>query len=303
MAAQSGTELITAVAPGLYPRLPQARYVIARRKGPDLESQFASVIEPNSGTSLIKQVERLPVTGPPGEIPAVALNIRRQDGATDLIYSSGDTAVRSAGDCTFAGRFICAHLKAGKLTTLEFVGARQFQGLGQRFQSERDAWEGPVTAVDYASNAVTTTAPLPTDGSLNGQIILVSNPRYSRNTAYRITRVEAAGGATRIRLDATLLLGKGVVGAIKDATTLTSLVPHEYARTVNGKSGSGFFRGKRIRTAAGASARIASVRYGRPMMLTLESTQGFHPGEAFVYDDVQPSDQFSILLVAMPTSR
>ena len=138
------------------------------------------------------------------------------------------------------------------------------------------AWEGPVTAVDYESNIITTTAPLPADGSLDGQIILFSNPRYSRNTAYRIARVEAAGGQTRIRLDGTLLLGKGVVDAIKDAHTLTSLIPHEYARTVNSKDGSGFFRGKRIRTAAGATAEIASVRYGQPMSLTLQSTEGFH---------------------------
>ena len=59
MAAQPGTEVITALAPGIYPRLPKARYVVARRKGPDLESQFAAVIEPNDGTSLIRQVERL----------------------------------------------------------------------------------------------------------------------------------------------------------------------------------------------------------------------------------------------------
>jgi hypothetical protein len=298
MAAQPGTEVITALAPGIYPKLPKARYVIARRKGPDLDSQFAAVIEPNDGTSLIKQVERVPLTGPAGAIPAAALRIERQDGTTDLIYSSADTTVRQAGDCTFAGRFIHAHLQKGKLRALSLVGAKQFQALGWRAQPERDAWEGPVTAADYATSVVTTTVPLPTDGSLNGQIILFANPGYSRNTAYRIVRIEAAGAQTRIRLDGTLLLGKGMVDAVKGTNTLTSRIPHEYARTVNGKSGSGFFRGKRIRTAGGATAEIVSVLYGQPMTLTLQSTRGFHPGDVFNYDDVQPGDQFTIILSA-----
>ncbi len=298
MAAQPGAEVITALAPGIYPRLPKARYVIARRKGPDLESQFAAVIEPNDGRSLIGKVERLDVGGPVGSIPAMALRIARQDGATDLVYSSADTTVRQAADCTFAGRFIHAQLQNGQLRALSLVGAKQFQGLGWRVHPARDAWEGQVIATDYGSNVITTSTTLPADGSLNGQIILFANPRYSRNTAYRIVRIERAGAQTRIRLDGTLLLGKGLVDAIKNASTLTSRIPHEYARTVNSKGGSGFFRGKRIRTAAGATAEIASVVYGQPMTLTLDSTRGFRAGDVFYYDDVQPGDQFTIVLSA-----
>ncbi|MBI3922258.1 MAG: heparinase II/III family protein, partial [Armatimonadetes bacterium] len=48
MAAQPGTEVITARAPGIYPTHPKARYVIARRKSVDgagsLSSSFASVV-------------------------------------------------------------------------------------------------------------------------------------------------------------------------------------------------------------------------------------------------------------------
>ena len=332
MAAQPGTEVISALAPGLYPKSPKARYLIARRQGPALESQFAAVIEPNNGTSLIEKVERLSLNQPDlgnlgkpasnpspalsgplapsdGErgrtaisstraLPPVALKITRQDGAIDLVYSSADTAVRRAGEFTFAGRFIHAQLKAGKLLALSLVGAKQFQGLGWRVQPGHDSWEGPVTALDYASNTITTLARLPTNGSLSGQIIIFDNPHYSRTTAYRIVRVEATGDQTRILLDGTLLLGKGLVGAVKDAQTLTSLIPHEYARTVNGKAGSGFFRGKRIRTDGGATAEIVSVRPGQPMSLTVQSTAGFHAGDSFHYDDVQPGDHFTILLTA-----
>ncbi len=298
MAAQPGTEVLTALAPGIYPKLPKARYVIARRKGPDLESQFAAVIEPNNGTSRLGKVERLNVAGPAGEIPAVALRITRQDGAADLVYSSADSVARQAGDFTFAGRFIHARLKDGKLLALSLVGAKQFQGLGWSVKPERDRWDGPVAAVDYETSVITTPTRLPTDGSLSGQIIVFANPRYSRTTAYRIVRVEAVGGQTRIHVDGTLLLGKGVVGAVKDTQTLTSLIPHDYARTVNSKAGSGFFQGKRIRTDTGASAGIVSVRFGQPMSLTVQSTEGFHAGDVFHYDDVQPGDQFTIILTA-----
>jgi len=298
MAAQPGTEVITALAPGIYPKLPKARYVIARRKGPDLESQFAAVIEPNDGTSLIGKVEQLEIAGPAGGIPPVALSIVKRDSTTDLVYSSADTSARRVGDFTFAGRFIHAQIKEGKLLSLSLVGAKQFQGLGWRVQPERDSWEGPVSAIDYESNVITTLARLPADGSLSGQVIVFDNPHYSRTTAYRIVRVEAAAGKTRIHLDGTLLLGKGVVGTVKDAQTLTSLIPHEYARTVVSRDGSGFFQGKRIRTDTGASAEIVSVRSGKPMSLTVQSTEGFHAGDVFHYDDVQPGDHFTIILTA-----
>ena len=88
------------------------------------------------------------------------------------------------------------------------------------------------------------------------------------------------------------------MAAVKDARTLTSLIPHEYARTVNGSAGSGFFAGKRIRTAAGATAQIVSVRYGQPMPLTVQSTDGFKAGDVFQYDDVQLGDHFAIMLTA-----
>ena len=67
------------------------------------------------------------------------------------------------------------------------------------------------------------------------------------------------------------------------------------------KNGSGFFRGKRIRTDVGASTEILNLRYGQPMSLTVQSTQGFHRGDVFHYDDVQPGDQFSIILTASLT--
>ena len=51
-------------------------------------------------------------------------------------------------------------------------------------------------------------------------------------------------------------------------------------------------------TQVGWSRQTASVVYGQPMTLTLDSTEGFHAGDVFYYDDVQPGDQFTIMLSA-----
>jgi hypothetical protein len=138
-------------------------------------------------------------------------------------------------------------------------------------------------------------------------VIYFSNPGYTRNTAYRIDKVETAETGSRIYLHATVGLGFGRVEAQPDAQTLTSSVPHEYANSVRrtpgwgspgAGTGSGFFKGKRIRSESGASTRIVSVRYGIPMTLTVEDSSGFKPGEVFHYDDLQPGDDFDVPLVS-----
>ena len=74
------------------------------------------------------------------------------------------------------------------------------------------------------------------------------------------------------------------------------MIPHEYAFSDKGNGERGFFRGKLIVTSAGATTRIKSVQPGLPMKLTVESTNGFKPGDRFEYADVQISDVFEILL-------
>ncbi len=298
MAAQPGTEVISALAPGLYPRSPKARYVVARRQGTNLLSTFAAVLEPGEQPGLVQKVEQLAVTGDGSEVPAVAVKVTRRDEAWDLVYSSADSIERRVAGFRVAGRFIQAQVKQGKLLSLSLVGAKRFSGLGWEAKLERDCWGGAVTAADYERGTFTTTAQLPADGSLNGQVILFSNPRYSRTTAYRLARVEAMGDQTRLWLAGSMSLGLGLVGTVKDEHTFTSVVPHEYARTVLPCRDSGFFRGKRIRAASGASAQITTAHYAEPMLLTVDSTKGLKAGDTFVYDDVQPGDQFTLLTTA-----
>ncbi len=291
--AEAGAEVITASAPGIYPHLPKLRYVLSRRKGEDLSSQFAAVIEPYSKRPSVTGVETLALRGPASAVPALALRVGRGNG-TDVLYSSADTLSRQAGVLTFAGKFVHARAQGDALVSLSLVGAARFEGFGWRVQPQTHGWTGTVSAVDYAGSVLTTKAPLPTDGSLDGKILVVSSPRYGRTTAYRIVRAEAAGDVSRIHLDGTLVLGKGQVGKVQDARTVTSVIPHEYAHSVRRRGDSGFFTGKRVQSVGRARTNVNGVAYGAPMTLTVESTQGLNAGDVFHYYDVQEGDRFEI---------
>ena len=286
--ATPATEVIAARAPGIYPRLPGARYVVARRRGENLSSQFAAALEPYGESPAIAGIERLPAEGDPGD--AMALRVRRRDGADDYIFSSGDTAPHRWVGVTFAGRFAHARVKGTQLMALEMVGATLFDGFGYRSSPPSDAWRGAVSATDAGQGVVVAAEPIRDPTGLAGQVIVFSNPLYSRTTAYRVAGVEG----NRIRLDGTALLGIGKVDAVRDAHTIASSIPHEYARGVKG-SYSGFFQGKRIANPSGAATRITGIRYGQPMAIAVEDAGGWKAGDGFSYEDVQPGDRFEVL--------
>lgn len=298
MAATPETEVIAARANGLYPHYPKSGYVLARRRGENLESEFIAAVEPYGELIRVLSVERLPLEPGAGEVAPVGVKITRRDGAVDYIFSADDETLRRAPDgITVAGRFVHARVKGGKLEGLTLAGVKEFSGFGKALRPAPAVLAGKITAVDLDKNTVTVGAALPTDGSFDGAVIYFSNPLYTRNTAYRIVKVEEADSGSRIFLHATVGLGFGRVEAVFDARTLTSSVPHEYANSVRRANGSGFFNGKRIRSASGTSTRIISVRCGNPMTLTVENSAGFKPGEVFYYDDIQPGDSFAIPVV------
>lgn len=295
MPAQAGLEVITADAPGITSSARRARYVVARRKGTALQKQFAAVIEPHGGTPSVLEVERLTLSGAANrEVPAVALKVTHRDGTIDLVYSSGDATERGSSGLVLAGRFIHARVKGGDLTALSMVGAKRFKGYGWEAKPASDAWSGTVAQVDYQRHTVTTTASLPLDRDLDGATILFSRGDYSRNTAYRVAQVSAAGSTTTIQLRGTLTLGQGQIESMDMAkSTLTSLIPHGWGRAVFHRT-SGFFVGKLIQGDSGASTTITDMVAVKPDKLEVQSLQGFEAGDTFYYRDVQPGDRLFV---------
>lgn len=306
MMPQSDNEILTAVAPGLYPTtgfgarraLPKARYVVSRRKGENLSSEFIAAIEPYGDAPKITNIERLPLQAEAGSTPGVepiAVKVTRADGVLDYVFSSGDEIARQADNITFAGRFAHARVKDGKLISFAATGAKEFAGFGWKLAPQIAHWNGEIAKLDTRQNFITTNAPLPTDKTLVGQPIIFSGADYSRTTAYRIERIEADGAARRIYLDGTMILGKGQIESIPDGNTLVNSIPHEYARTVRRIGDSNFFQGKTIRATSGAHSQITGTKHGSPMTLSVKNAQNFKVGDVFFYEDLQPGNSFEIL--------
>jgi hypothetical protein len=293
LAPEPQTEIITADAPGIKPYLPRPEYVIARRKGKDLESSFAAVVEAFGQSATVRSLEALPLAGAGRGLAARGLVISQGKGAKDYFYSALDEGTRSAAGVEFGGRLIFARTRDGVMTALDVIGAREFKGFGWTVKPETTGWDGTVSGVDTKGGALTTEAALPDDGRLKGALITFSNPGYSRTTPYRIARIVREGGLTRVFLDEPTVLGKGEASEIKGPRALVSRIPHEYARSVT-RQESGFFRGKLIRSESGAETRIVGATPGKTLALEVEDTAKFVPGEIFYFIDLQKGDRFRI---------
>ena len=295
MPATPGVEVISTLAHGLYPHYPQARYLLVRRRGKNLDSPFMAAIEPYASTPGITRVERLPVDGDTPEIAPLAMKIEGKNGRTDFVYSAADAAERRTAAMTVAGRLIHLRRRGGELESLTLIGGRRFSGSGWMLDTDEDGWRGAVSAVVQRGNTFTTAERLPADGRLTGATVIFSNPGYSRTTAYRIVGVERSDRLSRVRVDGTFRMGMGRVETVGENGTLSSRIPHEYAFSSSAAGAGNFFSGKRIVAASGAGTTIRSMKPGDPLVLAVESTSGFKPGDRFDYEDVQAGDRFEIL--------
>lgn len=289
-------EVCDTLANGLYPHHPKARFLVVRRSGENLDSQFLAAIEPYGDKPRNLRNERLAVEGPTADIAPVAMKVTGVAERVDYVYSSADALTRRADGLALAGCFIHARQRAGKLETLTLIGARQWTGMGWNVMPGTDGWRGAVAALDLRENTFTTDMELPADGSLDGAMIAFSNPGYSRNTTYRIVRVERVGRQSRVIVSGSFLLGIGEVATVDSARrTFTSCIPHEYAYSDGGNGEQSFFRGKRISTANGVSTTVRALQIAEPLLFTVENADGFKPGDRFEYADVQAGDRFEIL--------
>jgi hypothetical protein len=259
-------DIVTCDAPGIYPKMPRAAYVVARRAGDSTElgSTFAAIIEPYGEKRGIKRItrEQVELAG------AVAARIELTDGRVDEIV------------WTPAGRFSVG--RDGK-TLVDVTGA---------------SVKGTIEKIDEQKNSLLVRMDGLIDKSVVGQFVHVSNPAYAQESPYQITSLSAAGnGLTAIGLAPTrLVLGQGHMDeGPPDGKTLPNVVPIEYAKSVARKSSS-FFRGKRIATPDGkASTRIVDFD-DKGMNITVESSQGFQAGDDLVIYDVGAGDS-----VRLPT--
>ena len=304
-------EAMVAKAPGLYPFNRKASYLIQRRRGKNLTSCFASVMEPYSAPpvtrdpaaakartgepqSVLSTVARLTVRGP-SDFPATAIHVRRGDldeyFLSAGLHDRGLSVDATWGTLRWSGAVAYTATRGGRVVKLALHGAGELTAGKSTMRVTAAAFDSTVTAIDYDAGWVETDASVPADG-LQDEGIYFRNPRYSRNTAYRIEHIQSVPTGSRIHLGSQpMLLGQGRVHQIVSEDKVLSDIPHDYGRSVVGGNNPRFFDGKLLRTAGSAETNIKTIQYGSPLQITVDGTDKLKEGETLFYYDVQVGDR------------
>ena len=307
------TEIVLAKAPGLYPHFRNASYLLARRKGPELASVYAAIMEPyaiageSEGASptpepILASAERVAVDGGSSEITPIGVHVRRR-GREEYFFSAGldekeKRAQTSLGEVRWRGAALFLADQGDTFETLATHGAWDVRVNGKQCGPEHGVFRGTIVDLDYDDRWVEVDLELPQEEKdWSGSAVYFTGAGYSRNTAYRIYGVEPTSQGTRIKLGPqSMLLGQGRVHRLEPNLILSD-IPHEFAISVVGGHKTRFFDGKLVRSQNGASTNIKTIEFGAPMKIYVDSTEGFEDGDTLHYYDLQKGDG-----VAIPTA-
>jgi hypothetical protein len=168
------TRVVTAEAPGIYPHMPRASYVLARRAGENLSSTFASIIEPYGKQRVVKQISQL------GEANdrAVALKVELTSGGIDyLVWRDArvSSASQSWEDGSLSircdGQFAKVSVREGRPTDACVIGGSL--QIGQmKLTCETPGLHGTIDRIDFQRNVLYTKAAIPAGEALGWAVPL-----------------------------------------------------------------------------------------------------------------------------------
>jgi hypothetical protein len=256
---------------------------------------------------VITSVERLECpAGEKGEVEPVGLKVALADGHVDYLFSGGlgdprRTYKTPYGKAEVGGALAYLRLAPdGRVVQAVLSGADWLRLDKWTLRAPTRAYQGEVIRVDEERGAIYTSARLPADGSLDGQMVYFVNEGYSRTAPYRLQRVEATRAGSILHFgERAFALGRGYVLSLPDEHTILSSIPHEYACPLGGSNNSRFFDGKLVTNDRAAATRLIFVLFGMPMTLKVQTTRGFAPGDTLWYRDIQPGDRFVLPTVAV----
>jgi hypothetical protein len=127
--------------------------LFVQRRGGDLESAFAAVVEPYSGQPFLASVRRLPVEGDRADAQqAVAVEVKTANGRTDFCFSSGrPTEERRAGEGAAAARFAYWSTDADGLRQVSLGGGTLVKVKDFSLKASVAERRARIVRVDYAS--------------------------------------------------------------------------------------------------------------------------------------------------------
>lgn len=202
-----------------------ARYLLARREGADLATQFVALLEPYEDQPLIASCENVEVRAVAGEVApddVAAVKVTLHNGRIDYIVHSvnPDLAVVVDDVVAVTGRQVVAGLRDGLLVAATGSDLRALR------VRERHGWrEVPVgsrtitgTVCDFTRELADSTMieirlDLPwaaygcDPATLAGRAVYVDDTGQPRNATYMITRAVVSGRTLRLYTDTTAVRG------------------------------------------------------------------------------------------------
>jgi hypothetical protein len=294
--AAPGEQVVSATAPGLYPTNPKAAYAVRRCTGENLSSCFVSLWQSTAKTMPVRSIQRVDSGSALTADSALAVDVTLEGDRHDLWLVAPDNTGRlngklAEGPFVFEGALARCRLDADGLAAVDMLDARQLDLAGWKIRLDEASRSAAVAGLP-AGSVIPIDADWPRDGRYDGDTLYVSNPGYSRNSAYTI----AAAAQEGIRVEqADTLLGRGTIEKILGPESLWTRIPHEYACCMGNRTASTFFQGKLLRTDDGSAAtHIRATGLGNGMQIGVKSSAGFRLGQAFDYHDVQPGDTVTV---------
>jgi hypothetical protein len=280
-----GTTLTVFDAPGIYPNLPKASYVMLRRNGSaaPLESTYVNIIETvrDGGAPKVARVELLMPLEASADA-AVETKVTLTDGRVDYWFDNAagkDVELNGKPTRVDAGLVVIRCDQSG--ATLDDLRS-------DIFAVNKEA---KIDRIDDTKGILHTPAKIDASMIETSPWVRIAGVGGGRPGAYRVASIEPVSDGTNIHLAPTsLLIGRGHLDeAPKTKTTLPNVVPLSYARSVTAHE-TQFFTGKTITTPDGqASATIRSV--GRDgTAIEVDDASAFKAGDDLVIRDVSVGD-------------
>jgi len=169
------------------------------RRGTNLESAFAALIEPYAGEPFIASQRLLEIPDNENDaLRAVAVEVKTKNGRTDICFADGrpDT-VRKVNNLQVAGEFAFYSTDGEGFRQATLTGGSVLEGPDVRIRMSARERTAKVTEVDYLKKTFKIDAPWP--AACGGRVYEIGSPE--RMTCYTATAVTPQGRSATVTLD------------------------------------------------------------------------------------------------------
>lgn len=181
---------------------------VQREAQTNLQTVFASVIEPYSGDPFIRRVTALPIGGemPDDARRAVALEVELMDGRRDICFSDAEGSTRTFGGLQLQAQYAFVRTGPAGLEILQLIGGTILSGPWGELTMDHARRDATVVAVDYLNRRVTL-QPHSQGSAVMWMRQQVEFGNESHRTSFAIIDAQQVGSQIQLTLDKPIDLG------------------------------------------------------------------------------------------------